>query len=103
MTKTSKEITNSNADIEANSTNDVEEQSSNQQSSNHLQPDTNISGGGRYQKQVILASAGYDHTIRFWNAEKGFCERIISHNENHHVSVSQDFLLNVNHPILIFR
>lgn len=86
MTKTSKEITNSNADIEANSTNDVEEQSSNQQSSNHLQPDTNISGGGRYQKQVILASAGYDHTIRFWNAEKGFCERIISHNENHHVN-----------------
>lgn len=41
---------------------------------------------GHYKNSVILASGGYDHTIRYWNAEKGFCERIIQQTDNSHVS-----------------
>ena len=42
---------------------------------------------GQYKDQVILASGGYDHTIRYWNAEKGFCEKIIQQPDNSHVSM----------------
>lgn len=28
---------------------------------------------------VILASGGYDHTIRFWTAHNGNCQRIVQH------------------------
>ncbi|CAX40139.1 WD repeat-containing protein, putative [Candida dubliniensis CD36] len=31
---------------------------------------------------VILASAGYDHTIRFWDALTGVCSRTIQHQES---------------------
>ena len=31
---------------------------------------------------VILASAGYDHTIRFWDALTGVCSRTIQHPES---------------------
>ncbi|CAN3360806.1 target of rapamycin complex subunit Lst8p [Diutina catenulata] len=31
---------------------------------------------------VILASAGYDHTIRFWDALTGVCSRTISHTDS---------------------
>ena len=29
--------------------------------------------------EVVLASAGYDHTIRFWEALSGICVRTIQH------------------------
>ena len=29
--------------------------------------------------EVVLASAGYDHTIRFWEALSGICLRTIQH------------------------
>ena len=29
--------------------------------------------------EVILATAGYDHTIRFWEALSGICVRTIQH------------------------
>jgi G protein beta subunit-like protein len=29
--------------------------------------------------EVILATAGYDHTIRFWEALSGVCIRTIQH------------------------
>jgi len=32
--------------------------------------------------QIILATAGYDHTIRFWNPNSGQCCRIAHHNES---------------------
>ena len=35
--------------------------------------------------QVILATGGYDHTIRFWAAYNGQCQRIVQHPD----SVSQ--------------
>ncbi|KAJ6223105.1 hypothetical protein RDWZM_001650 [Blomia tropicalis] len=38
------------------------------------------------QARVILCSGGYDHTIRYWNAEEGFCERIISQTDNSHIN-----------------
>ena len=38
------------------------------------------------RNRVILCSGGYDHTIRYWNAEKGFCEKIINQSDNSHVS-----------------
>ncbi len=30
---------------------------------------------------VVLATAGYDHSIRFWEATSGICYRTITHNE----------------------
>lgn len=37
----------------------------------------------QYQSQdshsVILVTAGYDHTIRFWEALSGICSRTIQH------------------------
>ena len=29
--------------------------------------------------QVILATAGYDHTIKFWAADTGVCTRTLQH------------------------
>ncbi|KAK9450267.1 WD40-repeat-containing domain protein [Limtongia smithiae] len=31
---------------------------------------------------VVLASAGYDHTIRFWEALSGICQRTIQHTDS---------------------
>ena len=28
---------------------------------------------------VILATAGYDHTIKFWQAHSGICHRTVQH------------------------
>lgn len=39
-----------------------------------------------YKSQVILASAGYDHSIRLWDVDKGFCDRIIQNSDSMHVS-----------------
>lgn len=33
-------------------------------------------GGGH---EVILVTAGYDHTIRFWEALNGVCHRTLQH------------------------
>lgn len=30
---------------------------------------------------VVLATAGYDHSIKFWEATNGICYRTITHNE----------------------
>ncbi|KAJ1557476.1 TOR complex subunit lst8, partial [Cladochytrium tenue] len=32
--------------------------------------------------EVVLASAGYDHTVRFWEALSGACVRTIQHNDS---------------------
>ena len=32
--------------------------------------------------QVIFATAGYDHTIRFWEAHSGICYKVLTHNES---------------------
>ena len=32
--------------------------------------------------QIIFATAGYDHTIRFWNPNSGQCYRVLQHNES---------------------
>lgn len=37
------------------------------------------SGGGQDALSVILVTAGYDHTIRFWEAWSGICSRTIQH------------------------
>ena len=29
--------------------------------------------------QIILATAGYDHTIKFWAADTGVCTRTLQH------------------------
>ena len=34
---------------------------------------------GNHGIPVILATAGYDHTIRFWQAHSGICHRTIQH------------------------
>lgn len=37
---------------------------------------------------VILATAGYDHTVRFWQAHSGICTRTVQHQDS--VSFSHD-------------
>lgn len=32
---------------------------------------------------VVLATAGYDHTIKFWEATSGICYRTLQHTESH--------------------
>ena len=41
---------------------------------------------------LVLATAGYDHTIRFWEATTGICWRTIPHNDSHvnKLEISQD-------------
>ncbi|KAH9425861.1 Target of rapamycin complex subunit lst8 [Dermatophagoides pteronyssinus] len=36
--------------------------------------------------QLILASGGYDNTIRMWNVDKGFCDKFIQNTDNSHVN-----------------
>ncbi|KAH9511567.1 Target of rapamycin complex subunit lst8 [Dermatophagoides farinae] len=36
--------------------------------------------------QLILASGGYDNTIRMWNVDKGFCDKSIQNPDNSHVN-----------------
>ncbi|KAL5018363.1 hypothetical protein ScPMuIL_004085 [Solemya velum] len=38
-----------------------------------------MSGTNGGSEQVILATAGYDHTIRFWHAHSGICYRTVQH------------------------
>ncbi|XP_033630414.1 target of rapamycin complex subunit lst8-like [Asterias rubens] len=40
----------------------------------------NLNEGG--DRQVILATAGYDHTIRFWQAHTGICHRTVQHQDS---------------------
>ena len=38
-----------------------------------------MTGGDGHSEPVILATAGYDHTIRFWQAHSGICHRTVQH------------------------
>ena len=38
---------------------------------------------------VLLATASYDHTIRFWQAHSGICHRTVQHQD------SVSFLINI--------
>lgn len=38
-----------------------------------------MAGGDGQSEPVILATAGYDHTIRFWQAYSGICNRTVQH------------------------
>jgi target of rapamycin complex subunit LST8 len=41
--------------------------------------------------EVVLATAGYDHTIRFWEALSGVCLRTIQHPDSvNRLAVSPD-------------
>uniref|UniRef100_A0A8C8GYH4 Uncharacterized protein n=1 Tax=Oncorhynchus tshawytscha TaxID=74940 RepID=A0A8C8GYH4_ONCTS len=31
---------------------------------------------------LILATAGYDHTVRFWQAHSGICTRTVQHQDS---------------------
>ena len=41
-----------------------------------------MSGRDDNGEQVILATAGYDHSIRFWQAHNGVCHRTVPHTES---------------------
>ena len=36
-----------------------------------------------YVGEVILATAGYDHTIKFWQAHTGACVMTLQHPDSH--------------------
>ena len=38
-----------------------------------------MSASGSGRDPVILATAGYDHTIRFWQGHSGICHRTVQH------------------------
>ena len=38
-----------------------------------------MSETGGSNEQVILATAGYDHAIKFWQAHSGICHRTVQH------------------------
>lgn len=42
-------------------------------------PDTGADQAGSQQHTVLLVTAGYDHTIRFWEALSGICSHTIQH------------------------
>ncbi|EFH38518.1 hypothetical protein ARALYDRAFT_920998 [Arabidopsis lyrata subsp. lyrata] len=44
------------------------------------------------QPSVILATASYDHTIRFWEAETGRCYRTIQYPDSVCFSLSIEFV-----------
>ena len=39
---------------------------------------TSINSG----ETVLLATAGYDHTIRFWSTQHGICTRTVQHQDS---------------------
>jgi WD40 repeat protein len=41
-----------------------------------------MSGRDDNGEQVILATAGYDHSIRFWQAHNGVCHRTVPHTDS---------------------
>ncbi len=45
------------------------------------------------KNEVILATGGYDHTIRFWSAHNGVCQRIVQHTDS--VFIYLLFILNI--------
>lgn len=65
---------------------------------------------------VILATAGYDHTIRFWQARSGICHRTVQHPDsvslscvaliNQQSDLVKQLLININiqyHPQQIYH
>ena len=54
---------------------------------------------------VVLATAGYDHTIRFWEALSGSCLRTIQHPDSiNQIAISPDkrILAAAGNPLMIF-
>ena len=45
-----------------------------------------MNGSNTNNDPVILATAGYDHTVRFWQAHSGICYRTVQHPDS--VSIS---------------
>ena len=42
---------------------------------------------------VILATAGYDHTVRFWQAHSGICYRTVQHQDSVSFAPYTDYIL----------
>ena len=56
-----------------------------------------MAGGDGQSEPVILATAGYDHTIRFWQAHSGICHRTVQHPDS--ISFIEVFQQMPNNPI----
>ncbi len=46
------------------------------------QSSMNVNQGTVGSDPVILATAGYDHTVRFWQAHSGICTRTVQHQDS---------------------
>ena len=51
----------------------------------------NVNQGTVGSDPVILATAGYDHTVRFWQAHSGICTRTVQHQDS--VSLLQTYTI----------
>lgn len=53
---------------------------------------------------VVLATAGYDHKIRFWNAPSGACERIIKYPDSQvnrlEITPDKQFIAAAGNPVI---
>ncbi|KAG7226446.1 hypothetical protein INR49_013858, partial [Caranx melampygus] len=51
-------------------------------SGDQQQSSMNVNQGTVGSDPVILATAGYDHTVRFWQAHSGICTRTVQHQDS---------------------
>lgn len=51
-------------------------------SSDSQRSSMNVNQGTVGSDPVILATAGYDHTVRFWQAHSGICTRTVQHQDS---------------------
>lgn len=58
-----------------------------------------MSTGDNTGDPVILATAGYDHTIRFWQAHSGICYRTVQHPD----SVSFLYILHIDIKQCVYK
>lgn len=47
-----------------------------------MSQNSNAAAGGKSNNVVILATAGYDHSIRFWEAPSGICYRTVQYQDS---------------------
>uniref|UniRef100_A0A673WD98 Target of rapamycin complex subunit lst8 n=1 Tax=Salmo trutta TaxID=8032 RepID=A0A673WD98_SALTR len=50
----------------------------------------NVSQGTVGSDPLILATAGHDHTVRFWQAHSGICTRTVQHRLLNSLEVTPD-------------
>lgn len=59
----------------------------------------NVNQGTVGSDPVILATAGYDHTVRFWQAHSGICTRTVQHQDSVSLFQTTKKILDSEHTV----